>query len=172
MQTKRDPNTYPTIYRGGKSVQINRLRHRHLAIMDRMLASPTIKMGELATEFNVTGPWLSTVVNSDLFQARLAERRGLMEAEQRQRITQKLVDVAESSIDAMSAIVKDDEVCPNTKHNIAKTTLEAIGILGKAGGGTQVSIDARPQMVSPAILEQSRQRLQQSVGATLEHQED
>jgi hypothetical protein len=63
-----DSNGHPT-------EPILRLRHTHEAIMDFMLMNPGAPLSQMATEFGYTVSWLSTVINSDLFQMRFAERR-------------------------------------------------------------------------------------------------
>ena len=51
-----------------KSVQIKKLGWWHTAIMEWMLANPDKTLRECAENFDVTQPWLSSVINSDLFQ--------------------------------------------------------------------------------------------------------
>lgn len=157
---------FPLIYSGGNVVQIKKLSHRHLAIMDWMLANPEKKLGECAEFFKVSAAWLSTVINSDLFQARFAERRNVMEAHQHARISQKLLDMTEDGLGAMHDSLRDDEVDPKTKHDMTRTALEAIGILGKRGGGVQVNVDARPvdpHTVDAEVLAAARVRMAQPI---------
>ena len=56
--------------------QIVKTSYTHEAIIDAILASPGISQGELAKEFGYTQTWMSILINSDAFQARLAERKG------------------------------------------------------------------------------------------------
>jgi len=142
----------------GNVVQLTRLTHRHHAIMDYMLANPTRKMSEVAAEFKVTGAWLSTVRNSDLFKARLAERRRLMDEDQAHRIGQKMFELAEDSIEAMSDIIADTDQDGKLKHEIAKTALENIGFLGKGAG--QQSAEQKPpglDHIEVSVLVEARQ---------------
>lgn len=48
---------------------------RHDALIDIMIAEPQLQQRELAKIFDRTEAWISTLINSDAFQARLAERR-------------------------------------------------------------------------------------------------
>lgn len=59
--------------------QPNKMSHRHDAIMDWMIANPDKTLGECAVEMGYTQPWLSVIVNSDMFQARYRERRDELE---------------------------------------------------------------------------------------------
>jgi len=54
---------------------IQRVHYHHDAMIDLIIANPTLSQGEIAAHFNMTEPWISRVINSDSFQARLAERK-------------------------------------------------------------------------------------------------
>jgi predicted XRE-type DNA-binding protein len=55
--------------------RIQKVRYTHDAMIDIILADPTVKQAQLATIFGVTQPWISRIVGSDAFQAVLAKRR-------------------------------------------------------------------------------------------------
>lgn len=154
---------FPLIYRGENVVQIKKLSHRHLAIMDWLLANPREKLSECAAHFGVSQAWLSTVINSDLFKARMADRRGAIEDLQHQQITSQLLDIAQDGLKAMHDVVRDDEVDPKTKHDISRTALEAIGVLGKRGGGIGVQVNVAPpdpHAAQPEMLQAARARME------------
>lgn len=155
---------FPTLQRAGNVVQLKRLSHRHEAIMDFLLANPQMKLAQVAEYFKVTGPWLSTVIHSDLFRTRMAHRREAMEGVQHMRISQKLLDIAEDGLGAMHDVVQDTEIDPKTKLDITRTSLEAIGILGKAGGGVgavnvNVTQNADPHAADAQALREARERM-------------
>lgn len=54
---------------------IKRVSYSHDAMIDLIIAQPGITHNELAANFGYTFPWVSRVVNSDAFQARLAARK-------------------------------------------------------------------------------------------------
>lgn len=56
--------------------QIARVRYTHEDCVDRILAHPGISQNELAAVYGYSPAWISVVINSDAFQARLAARRG------------------------------------------------------------------------------------------------
>lgn len=167
---KVNADVFPVIYRGGKGVELKRLSVRHLSIMDYLLSNPIMPMSLVAEYFNVTGPWLSTVIHSDLFQARLASRRTLMEQDQSKRIAHTLAEVAEKGVTAMKDSMEDKEVPIGTKHSMAKTALEAMGILGKSAksDGPSVLNQTNIYQVSPNILAQSKARMERVVNSPLE----
>jgi hypothetical protein len=54
---------------------LQRVRYSHDAMIDLILAHPQVTQGQLAEHFNYTQAWISRIMNSDAFQARLAERK-------------------------------------------------------------------------------------------------
>lgn len=158
----------------GQGVQLKSLRPKHHAIMDYLIANPSVPYGEVAQLFMVTPAWLSTVINSDLFQTQLYERRRLMDQALTASITDKLGRLAEKSLDALEDAIDDEEVSITTKLDVAKTALQAMGFLGPKGGGingpaTQVQINTSNQTITvvDSAIQQAHQRLQ-SRGITLE----
>ena len=67
------PNSAP---RSGQPIQ--KLHYTHEAMIDAIIANPAIYNEELALMFGYTASWISTVVVSDIFQAKLAARRELL----------------------------------------------------------------------------------------------
>lgn len=157
----------------GTGVQLKSLRPKHHAIMDYIIANPSVPYGEVATIFSVTPAWLSTVINSDLFQTQLYERRRLMDQAITASITDKLGKLAEKTLDHLNDAIDDEEVSITTKLDVAKTALQAMGFLGPKGGGINagptVQINTTNQTISVAdsAIQQAHQRLQQR-GITLE----
>lgn len=54
---------------------IAKLRYSHEAMVDLIVQNPGISQNDLATLFGYSPAWVSTVMSSDAFRARLAERR-------------------------------------------------------------------------------------------------
>ena len=57
------------------SASIQKVSHKHEAILNFLLANPTLQMGEVAVHFGVSFPWLSTIVHSHAFQDQLKRRQ-------------------------------------------------------------------------------------------------
>lgn len=55
--------------------QIQKVSYNHEAMIDMLIADPWISQNEIARRFGMSASWISTIICSDLFQARLAERR-------------------------------------------------------------------------------------------------
>lgn len=51
------------------------VHYSHEAMIDEILANPSIKQNELASKFGKSVPWISRIIGSDAFQAALAKRR-------------------------------------------------------------------------------------------------
>lgn len=54
---------------------IARVHYSHDAMIDLMIANPAVTQNALAKHFGYSVPWVSRIVNSDAFNARLAERK-------------------------------------------------------------------------------------------------
>lgn len=54
---------------------IQKVHYSHDAMIDQIIANPAISQNELASIFGYSVGWISQVVNSDAFQARLAQRK-------------------------------------------------------------------------------------------------
>ena len=55
---------------------VAKIRYTHDAMIDLIITEPAISQGEIARNFGFTEGWISQLINSDAFQARLAERKG------------------------------------------------------------------------------------------------
>lgn len=55
--------------------RLQAVRYTHEAMIDVILANPSIKQNELAKTFDRSVPWISRIIGSDAFQAALAKRR-------------------------------------------------------------------------------------------------
>ena len=52
-----------------------RIRYTHEGLIDMIIAEPWVSQNELAMRFGYTAPWISTVMTSDAFLAKLEERK-------------------------------------------------------------------------------------------------
>ena len=55
--------------------RIEKTRYNHEAMIDVIIANPTLTQGELARTFDRSQAWMSRIMGSDAFQAALAKRR-------------------------------------------------------------------------------------------------
>jgi len=54
---------------------VTRIKYTHDAMIELVIANPSISQNEIAKHFGYSVPWVSRVFCSDAFQARLAERK-------------------------------------------------------------------------------------------------
>jgi hypothetical protein len=57
------------------ALAIDRVKYTHDAMIDLIISTPGVSQGTLAKHFGYTAPWVSRILNSDAFQARLAQRK-------------------------------------------------------------------------------------------------
>lgn len=106
---------------------IQRVRYTHDSMIDLMLATPGISNAQLAAHFGYTQAWVSRVVNSDAFNARLAERKDeVIDPAIRLSIGEKFRAAADASLD----------IVLNKLHatNSAELALKVMDISVKAMG--------------------------------------
>lgn len=130
----------------GEGVQVKTLRNIHLAIMDFMLANPGIPQWAVANHFGKTQSWLSTIVNSDLFQLHYHERRKLIEDDQRRAINSKIFEMADKGLTKLIAGLDDDEVSVSEKRAITRLALEAQGALAHGSKAPAVVVNNNTQV--------------------------
>lgn len=55
---------------------VDKVRYTHEAMIDLIIDQPSISQNEIAKYFGYSVGWISQIITSDAFQAKLAERRG------------------------------------------------------------------------------------------------
>lgn len=88
---------------------VQKLSHTHEAVMDWLVLNPDRSLRECADHFGYTQPWLSTLIHSDIFQAKLAERRLEVNARIAASIPEKLTAVADIALDKLAEKVSASE---------------------------------------------------------------
>ena len=104
-----------------------RITYTHDAMIDLILQDPTVTHEELAELFTLSRGWVSRVVYSDAFQARLAERKAqLIDPFIAADLNTRLRGVTIQAVNIVSAKLESEES--------ADYALEALGLAGKALG--------------------------------------
>jgi hypothetical protein len=89
------------------------MKYSHDAMVDVIVANPSIKQKELAAMFGRSDAWISVVMASDVFQMKLAERRQeiidpLMKEEIEARfkmVTRRSLEVLQEKLNSPSSVV-------------------------------------------------------------------
>ncbi len=121
---------------------IRKVRYSHDAMIDLIVAEPSIKQNDLAAIFDRSPAWISQIINSDAFQARLEERRTeLVDPVLQASIKERLNAVASVSLEKIldkltSAVPKDDDFLIKT----ATLATKALGYGARDGGGATANV--------------------------------
>ena len=110
------------------ATSIERVSHIHECIINEMVADPTITQALLCEQFGYTPAWMSRIIGSDSFQARLAERRQqLLDPRLKQQLTEKLESVVLQSMEQIQRKLDSTES--------ADLALESLLVAGNALSG-------------------------------------
>lgn len=115
--------------------QLQKISYSHDAVMDQILANPMLTMKELATMFGFSAQWIRRVVNSDAFQARLAERKAQLidplitsSVEERMRAVVNLsLEILDEKLEATrdpKLAIRSLEVCQRAAGYGAQTNVQ------------------------------------------------
>jgi hypothetical protein len=140
------------------SSQIAKVSPRHDQIIAYLIANPTMKKGDIARHFNVTPAWLSTIIHSDIFQAKLAERQQEFFSVATAPIAEKLEALADLAIDELTDRVEVENDTAEVRE-IAKLALERLGYSkGTQAPGAIVQNNFNLTL-SPAQLAAAREKI-------------
>ena len=105
-----------------------RVKYTHDAMIDLIIAQPGISQNDIAKHFGYSAPWVSRVMNSDAFLARLAQRKeDIVDPSITLQVEEKLRAIASRSADM---VLQKLENAPND----AKFGLAALSMSSKALG--------------------------------------
>lgn len=117
----------PLVGTESAALSIARVKYSHDAMIDLMIANPAISQGELAQQFGYTQAWVSRVVNSDAFLARMAERKNdIVDPSIALTLDEKFRALANQSLDIVMdklAVTKN----PDTALKALELTSKALG---------------------------------------------
>ena len=117
-----------------------RVRYTHDAMIDMIIAEPHVSQNTLAARFGYTPAWVSTIMSSDAFKARLANRREelvdpaiLLTIEERfKAVTERSLVVLAEKLSQPAASIPD-----NLALRAAELGAKALGIGGNAPQASQ-----------------------------------
>lgn len=147
-----------------QSPGLRKLSWWHDALIDDMLANPLDTLAQRSARLGYTVPWLSTVINSDMFQAAYQARKLDINNALKDAITIKLSEAAHKSLDLLvEQLEKKRDNIPFADLSASTTNiLDRLGFApSKAGTAVQVNVNAPQATVSAEALGQARDRLRQ-----------
>ena len=124
-----------------------RLRYTHEAMIDFVLANPSVSQDQIAAHFGYSASWISTIFCSEAFQAKLAARRDeIVDPTLRMTIKEQLEGLMSRSLEILR--VKLSRPAASVPDNLA---LQAAKITAQAAGyGARVQ---EPPSAPPVSVE-------------------
>lgn len=106
------------------------LTYTHKAMMDLILANPTMPMEDLAEHFGVTKAWAKKVTMSDAFQGLLDKRREeIINPIISESVTEKIRGLTTNTLDTLNARVESGVVKTTELIEIARIGMTSMGLL-------------------------------------------
>ena len=117
--------------------EIANISFTHEALINWLIANPERKLRDCAAYFGYTQAWLSCIIHSDIFQAKLAERQNAVFAAVAQDIPEKLRGCADLALEKLAIKLEETED--------AKYVLDAADkLLAKMGYGPATARNPSP----------------------------
>ena len=123
-----------TVERAGKP-RLDKVRYTHDAMIDQLIANPWVSQNDLAAYFGYTPAWVSIVINSDMFQAKLAQRRDqIVDPTLRLSLEERFRAVTTRSLEILQEkLSKDASAVPdNLVLRAVELGAKALGVGGNA----------------------------------------
>ena len=115
--------------------QLQKVSYTHEAMIDLILQEPTVTQVELAEVFGYSIGWVQTVLSSDSFRARLAERKAaLVDPAIANSLNERLQTVAIKSLDLVSEKLSVEQS--------AAYAMDALGLVSR-------SLNLKPKAAQP-----------------------
>lgn len=138
--------------------EIKRLSHTHDQIIDWLLANPMLPNSACAAHFQYTEPWLSTIIHSDLFQAKLHERQEQVFGECVLSVKDRITALAHDSMKRLhEKIIVENDV--DKLNCTADLMLKALGF-GPKPGGLPTTVQVNQTFVSKDMLAEARAQME------------
>jgi hypothetical protein len=147
------------------TVQPQKMHWWYESVIDWMILNPEKTLTDAAEAFDVTTTWIYTLVNSDVFKERLAERREAHSNAISLGVIEKAGALADMALDAaLEKFVEQKnsgEMPLSTAVNTAEKAFELVGIGGKAKApvGNPTFIQNNFVPADQAALQRARAKL-------------
>lgn len=136
--------------------QVKSLKPRHEAIMDYMVANPQAELKEVAAHFGHSYGWICTLTRSDLFAARLREKRDAILIAEVQPLQTQLTACASVGLQRLMELLPTAQ----SLEEVSVTTDRLLKALGMGHGPASVTnVAVQANMVDPGLLAQARERM-------------
>jgi hypothetical protein len=136
--------------------RIKKLSFTHEAFADYLLANPGCTLRELSVVFGYTPAWLCSVINSDMFQAYLAQRRVPLEQGVLASIDSKLKGIAYLAMERLEETLQKTDDADVIVDSFDKV-MHRYGYAPNARNGAQGGTNIKDSNVFYLNAEQFRQ---------------
>lgn len=141
-------------------VQIKRVSIKHEAIMDFMIANPTVRAGDVAAHFGVTQAWLSTITHSDAFQDMLRAKQDCAFHTSVLPVKDKMMAIAHQALDRLEVLLPFE----TEATSVSKIAGDVLDRLGYGSKQVATQIINNTQNVQVNTLRNELQEAQQLLG--------
>lgn len=142
-----------------------KLSYTHDAMIDLIIAQPSISNGELAARFGYTAAWCSMIKGSDAFRARLAARRAeLVDPQITLSLEEKINGIAHRATEVIAEKLSGPaaSIDDRTALRAAEFAAKALGVGGNAAP-TAAAPDHLETLAKRLVELQSRHRSRRDV---------
>lgn len=159
---------------------VQKISVKHEEIMNHLMLNPTHQLGDVARHFGLTQAWLSCIIHSEAFQARLAEKKEAVFNGTVLPIKEKLAVLAHKALDQLETQMP--VMKPETVAAIADSTLDRLGYGSKvvpqppgapAGGGSvtiNIGGNLRDELIEARRLIGARSAIQPALEVIVDGQ--
>lgn len=138
----------PVKYEPGKA--IDKISYTHDAMIDAIIEQPRISEASLAAVFGYTPGWISQIISSDAFKARLEQRKDeLVDPRLRMTLNEKFQALVNKSLDVLSEKLAMPSVDPELALQAAALGAKALGL-----GGNRAPVILQPSSDRLTLLAQ------------------
>lgn len=110
------------------TIKPQKLKYTHDAMIDQIIANPRVKHYELADIFGYSKTWINTVMSTDGFKARLAERkRELVDPVIIATLDERLTAVAAKSLEVVMDKLSKEDVKDKFAADIFQIATRSLG---------------------------------------------
>jgi hypothetical protein len=123
----------------GAARGVAKVRYTHDAMIDAIISNPAISQNQLASHFGYTAAWVSQIISSDAFQARLAERNAeLVDPTIRKSVEDRFKSLVVRSLEILAEKLNRpaDQIPDNLALRTAELSSRALGYGAREMGPT------------------------------------
>lgn len=115
------------------ATQIQKVRYSHDAMIDLIIENPWVHQNELAAHFGYSPAWISVVMATDMFKARLAQRREeVIDPALKASLEERFRAVVTKSLQVLQEKLEAPSVPDNLVLRAVELGAKALGLGGNA----------------------------------------